>query len=143
MKKVNNINTDTECPDLKKKGKKSMKKIVLMGVAMLTMTTASFAENMTSNTVNNVEDYDMTVNMRKLAVTLGLTNDQMEAVRDIHNAFCNEMLMAAYAKDDERTEMVEKAVKKDVRYMHYILNEKQYSKYLTLLDTTLQNRGLK
>ena len=120
-----------------------MKKIVLMGVAMFAMTSTSFAETMTNDAANNVEDYDMTVNMRRLAVTLGLTNDQMEAVRDVHNAFCDEMLIAANAKDAERTEMVDKAVKKDIRYMQYILNEKQYSKYLTLLDTTLQNRGLK
>jgi len=34
-------------------------------------------------------------------------------------------------------------VKKDIRYMHYILDEKQYKKYLLLLNTTLINRGLK
>jgi hypothetical protein len=39
--------------------------------------------------------------------------------------------------------MGEQAVKKDVRYMHYILNEKQYKTYLLLLNTTLKNRGLK
>lgn len=114
-----------------------------MGVAMFAMTTMSFAETSTDNTVANVKAYDMTINYRKLAVTLGLTNDQMEIVRDIHNAFCGEMLLAANANEGERTEMVEKAVKKDMRYMHYVLTEKQYDKYQTLLDTTLQNRGLK
>lgn len=120
-----------------------MKKIVLMGVAMLTMTTASFAENATNNATADVENYDMTVNYRKLAVTLGLTSDQMEVVQDIHNAFCNEMLMAANAKESERTDMVGKAVEKDMRYMNYVLNKQQYSQYQTLLDITLQNRGLK
>lgn len=115
-----------------------------MGVAMLAMTTMSFAENMNSQPMAaDAEAYDMTVNYRKLAVTLGLTSEQMEVVQDIHNAFCNEMLLAAYASESERTEMVNKAVKKDVRYMHYVLNEKQYNQYLTLLDMTLQNRGLK
>ena len=42
-----------------------------------------------------------------------------------------------------RKKMVEVAVKKDVRYMGYILNEKQYKTYLLLLNTTLRNRGLK
>ena len=114
-----------------------------MVVAMFAMTTMSFAENENNNAVANVETYDMTVNIRKLAVTLGLTNDQMEIVQDIHSAFCNEMLLAAYAKDDERADMVNKAVNKDIRYMHYVLDEKQYKKYTMLLNVTLQNRGLR
>ena len=125
-----------------KKGKESMKKIVLMVVAMFTMTT-SFAENENNSAVKSVEAYDMTVNMRKLAVALDLTSDQIEAVQDIHTAFCNDMMLAAYAHADERNAMVEQAVKKDVHYMHYILNEKQYKTYLLLLNTTLKNRGLK
>ena len=119
-----------------------MKKIVLMVVAMMTMT-MSFAENENTSAVKGVEAYDMTVNMRKLAVTLGLTFDQMEAVEDIHRQFSQEMMMAATAESDEREALVDQAVKKDVRYMHYVLNDKQYHKYLLLLNTTLINRGLK
>lgn len=113
-----------------------------MVVAMFTMT-MSFAENENNNAVKSVEAYDMTVNMRKLAVTLELTSDQMEAVQDIHTAFCNEMMLAANAHSSERANLVDQAVKKDVRYMHFILDEKQYKKYLLLLNTTLSNRGLK
>ena len=131
-----------QAPSKEKKGKKSMKKIVLMVVAMFTMTT-SFAENENNSAVKSVEAYDMTINMRKLAVALDLTSDQIEAVQDIHTAFCNDMMLAAYAHADERNAMVDQAVKKDVRYMHYILNEKQYKTYMLLLNTTLKNRGLK
>ena len=119
-----------------------MKKIVLMMVAMMTMTIAN-AENENNNATETANAYDMTVNMRKLAVALGLNFDQMEAVQDIHHQFCNEMMMAAQATGDERTALVEQAVKKDVRYMHYVLDEKQYKKYLLLLNTTLYNRGLR
>ena len=120
-----------------------MKKMILMVVAMLSMTMTSYAENENVANVENVEAYDMTINMRKLAVTLGLTFDQMDAVEDIHRTFCAEMMLAAHANKDERDEMVEKAVKKDVRYMHYVLDEKQYKHYLLLLNTTLYNRGLR
>ena len=120
-----------------------MKKIVLMLVAMLTMSMA-YAENENNNaTAEAAKAYDMSVNMRKLAVALGLTIDQMEAVNDIHNQFCNEMMLAAHANSDEREALVDKAGKKDVRYLHYVLDEKQYKKYLLLLNTTLTNRGLK
>ena len=49
---------------------------------------------------------------------------------------------AQQAEGDERAALVEQAVKKDVRYMHYVLDQKQYRKYLLLLNTTLRNRGL-
>ena len=119
-----------------------MKKIVLMVVAMMTMTMAN-AENENNNTTETANAYNMTVNMRKLAVALGLNLDQMEAVSDIHEQFCNEMMLAAQATGDERQTLMEQAVKKDVRYMHYVLDEKQYKKYLLLLNTTLYNRGLR
>lgn len=129
-------------PRVKKERIRKMKKIVLTLVAMMTMTMAN-AENEEKNTVQVVNAYDMTVNMRKLAVALGLTLDQMEAVQDIHHQFCNEMLLASQAESDEREKLVNQAVKKDVQYMRYILEDKQYRKYLLLLNTTLTNRGLR
>jgi len=119
-----------------------MKKIVLVVMAMLSLTNMN-AENENTNMTQNTAAYDMTVNIRRLAVTLGLTLDQMEAVEDIHRNFQNEMMLAAYAEKDERGELVDKAVKKDLRYMHYVLNQKQYKTYQLLLQTTLVNRGLK
>ncbi len=119
-----------------------MKKIVMMIAAMMVMSIAN-ATNDGDDKVENTSAYDMSVNMRKLAVVLDLNMDQMEAVQDIHHQFCNEMTMAAMAKGDERDAMAEKAIKKDVRYMHYVLDEKQYKKYLLLLNTTLHNRGLR
>ena len=129
-------------PRVKKERIRKMKKIVLTLVAMMTITMAN-AENEEKNAVKAVNAYDMTVNMRKLAVALGLTLDQMEAVQDIHHQFCNEMLLASHAESDEREKLVNQAVKKDVQYMRYILEHKQYRKYLLLLNTTLTNRGLR
>lgn len=113
-----------------------------MVVAMLTLTVAH-AENEEARSANNVEAYDMKVNFRKLALTLNLNVDQMDAVEQIHTTFCQDMMLAAYANKDEREAMVDEAVKKDVRYMRYVLDRDQYRKYLILLNLTLQNRGLK
>ena len=110
-------------------------------IAMLSMT-MTFAENENTKSVNNVEAYDMSVNMRKLSVTLGLTTDQMEAVENIHTTFNAEMHLAAQADDADRQELLKKAVERDIKWMHYVLDEKQYRLYLTLLNTTLNNRGL-
>ena len=117
-----------------------MKRLFLMTIAMLSMT-MTFAENEEAKSVNNVEAYDMSVNMRKLSVALGLTNDQIEAVESIHNTFNAEMQLAALADTADRRECVKKAVNRDIKWMHYVLDEKQYRRYLMLLNTTLRNRG--
>ena len=120
-----------------------MKRMILTVVAMMAMT-LSFAETEETQAVKNVETYDMTFDMRRLAVTLGLTSDQMEAVKDITDNFNTEMQTAATTTNcSEREAQVDEALRKDVHYMHYVLNDKQFQTYMTLLKATLRNRGLK
>lgn len=131
----------------KKKGKK-MKKIVLTLAAMMTMSMAfANTENIPENAPEVTEastaaNYDMTVNYSKLATTLELSSDQIDAVEAIHDQFINDMRKAANAEASERAELVKKAATKELKYMHYVLNEKQYRKCNTLLNLTLENRGL-
>jgi hypothetical protein len=115
-----------------------MKKMIVLVAALLSMT-ATFAED---EKVNDVKNYDMSVNYTKLGEALGLSKDQKEEVADVHQAFCIDMLNAANAGKEERESMVNLAVKRDIMYMRLILNDKQYRKYLLLLNTTLNNRGL-
>ena len=110
-------------------------------VAMLSMTMA-FAEGENMNSVNNVAAYDMSCNMNKLAEALSLTADQREAVENIYQTFTAEMMFAAQYSNDQRKEMVKKALEKNVAWMRYVLNEKQSHTYLMLLNTTINNRGL-
>ncbi len=119
-----------------------MKRLFLTMVAVLSMT-MTFAENENAASLNNTEAYNMTVNMKKLAVALGLTKDQMESVAEIHKTFAAEMMFAAQSKGEERQKMVEKAINKDLAYMDYVLSSEQYRKYVTLLNITLYNRGLR
>lgn len=118
-----------------------MKKIVLTVAAMMSMVMAMANDEMTVN-VNVKNAYDMSVNVRKLSETLGLTLDQMETLDDLHSKFCGEMLEASGAKNEERKDLVDKAVVKDLKYMRYILTPAQYDKYEMLLNATLANRGL-
>lgn len=118
-----------------------MKKMFLMTVAMFCMT-ATFAENENASNAAEANAYDMTVNIRRLGNTLGLTLDQMETVADIHRTFCGEMMIAAQAHKDDRSALVAKAVDKDLKYMRYVLTEDQFCKYSMLLHATLENRGL-
>ena len=116
--------------------------MILTMVAMLSMTMA-FAEGENVNSVNNVAVYDMSVNMEKLAEALSLNGDQREAVDNIYQTFAAEMMYAAqYYSNDQRKDMVKKAINKNVAWMNYVLNDKQRRTYLMLLNTTINNRGL-
>ncbi len=118
-----------------------MKKMILTVVAMMTFT-LSFAETNVHHPSRNAARYEITVDMRRLASKLDLDAYQMEAVEAIHNCFNNDMLSAATARRFERRELVHEAVRKDASQMHRILNDKQFKTYMTLLVTTLRNRGL-
>lgn len=123
-----------------KKGKKIMKKIMILAVAMFAMATTTFAAD---EATNATAAYNMNVKMGSLANALSLNIDQAEAVADVHKNFTADMMNAATAAKDERTAMIGKAVIKDLKYMHSILNDSQYRKYVMLLNATLMNRGLK
>ena len=116
--------------------------MILTIVAMLSMT-MTFAENENMNALNTTEAYDMTVNMKKLSQALGLSKDQVEGVAEIHKTFSAEMMFAAQYGKEERSKKVDTAINRDLSYMNYILNADQYRKYLTLLNVTLRNRGIK
>lgn len=120
-----------------------MKRLFMVVVAMLSMT-MTFAENETAANLNATEAYDMqSVNMKKLGMALNLSKDQVESFAEIHKTFSAEMLFAAQTVGDERQKMVEKAIRKDLAYMNYILSSDQYRKYVMLLNMTLMNRGIK
>ena len=123
-----------------KKGKKIMKKIMIMAVAMFAMVTTTFAAE--ENT-NATAAFNMNIKMGSLANALSLNLDQAEAVADVHKNFTADMMNAATAKGEDRSAMIDKAVLKDLKYMHVILDNSQYRKYVMLLNTTLINRGLK
>ncbi len=104
--------------------------------------TLTFAENENMNSVNNVEAYDLSVNMGQLGKALNLADDQKEAVAEIHKTFCAEMMFATQYGKEERDARVDAAIKKDLGFMNYILNRDQYKTYVMLLNLTMNNRGL-
>lgn len=119
-----------------------MKKIALMLVMMLTMSVYSFAENNNASKIESIEKYDFKINHRRLACTLDLNKDQMESMDYIIDNFENGMLFAASINNEEsRNKVISNVVKTNVKHTHYVLNHKQYKKYLTLLNLTLENRG--
>lgn len=119
-----------------------MKKIVVLAVALLSMTT-TFAADENASATTATAAYNMNVNMGSLADALSLNLDQVDIVADVHKNFTADLMNAAMASGDERKAMMDKAILKDLKYMHSILSKAQYRKYLLLLNTTLNNRGIK
>lgn len=119
-----------------------MKKFFLIMAMMFTMSVYSFAEDSDTIKLANTEKYELKVNNRSLACALDMSKDQMEISDEIISELERDMVFASSMNTEEsREKIVANAVKKNIKYMSYILNDKQYRKYLMLLNLTLVNRG--
>lgn len=117
-----------------------MKKFLIAIALMMASTLGALAED---NSANKVEAYALNINNRSLSRALSLSLDQEEICSDVIKEFENDMLFAASNSSDESRKAVTKnAVDKNLKYMRMFLNDKQYKKYVMLLNTTLVNRGL-
>lgn len=129
----------TKNKNKKKERKQIMKKIALTFVALMMMT-ISYAETENRNEVANVQETGLTFDLRRLAVTLDLTESQMDAVKIISDNLNDELATAATAHWFERHALVQKAIRKDARHMRNVLNDEQYETYMKLLRATLRNK---
>lgn len=113
-----------------------------MMVMMLTMSVYSFAEDNSATNLAKTEKYELKVNHRKLACALDMSKDQMEMSDEIISELEKDMVFASCMDTEDSSEkIVANAVKKNIRHMSYILNNKQYRKYLMLLNLTLEHKG--
>ncbi len=123
------------------KGKKIMKKMILMAVAMLSMTTAMFADNEAKKSVEAT--YSLNINIDALSNTLEMSSYQEAAIADAHKSLSADLMNAAAIENAEaRKNAINLAVGKDLQAARKILSLTQYHDYLKLLNTTLNNRGL-
>ena len=119
-----------------------MKKIILTVIATMIMT-MGFAKTQNETAVKNVENYGITFDLRRLAVTLDLDSYQMEAAQVIYDNLNNDLSAAATARWHERPALTREAISKDISHMKTILNDKQFDKYMKLFGATLQNKFLR
>ncbi len=126
---------------LTKERKMNMKKIVLTVVAVMSMTMA-FAAGENDNNTATTNAYKFNLSTYALSRALNLNQDQVDVVEDINRTFSAEMMNAAVSDSSEHEAKVNAAIKKDLSYMHYVLNNSQYREYVKLLNVTLNNRGL-
>lgn len=123
-----------------------MKKIVFTLAALMSMTFA-FAEEASNTKANaavaeEAQKYEMNISTTSLARALNLGYDEIDAVSSISDTFASDLKKAGEAQGIDRDRLFKKAIKRNLAYMHAVLSYEQYSKYLKLLNTTLNNRGL-
>lgn len=120
-----------------------MKKVLFMLVMMFTMSVNMFAEDNNTTEIERVKKYDVKVNTTRLADYLGLSRDQFDAVENVTDEFSNDLMFAAVeCNDNNRMAVTKNAIEKNVKNMRYVLTEEQMKKYLTVLNATMNNRGI-
>ena len=115
---------------------KNMKKMVLTAAAVFGFAVASVAAD------NNAVSTKVNVNTAKLSEYLGLTAAQYDDVEAINEYFESEMAAADRASEEKKANKVRKAVLGNCKLMKEALSKEQYSKYLSVINATISNKGL-
>lgn len=119
-----------------------MKKFFIMAVMLFTVAFGANAETNNDTNVASIEAYTFNVNYRSLTRYLDLSIDQVEPMKEIHATFSKSMLIAAQMDEESQRKFIDNVINYDLRQVRYVLNEKQYRKYVTILNATMRNRGL-
>lgn len=114
-----------------------MKRLVLMVVVALGVSTTSFAGNKVEG-----KDWKVDVNVAKLSQFLKLNARQMEEVATISDYFADKVQSASYAKETKQGKKLREAVYGNFKLMKRTLTDEQYRKYVQLVNVTLKNKGL-
>ena len=90
-----------------------MKKLMILAVALFSMTT-TFAADENASATTATAAFNMNVNMNSLSDALGLNIDQVEAVADVHKNFTADMMNADVAACYDRYYMIDKDIINDL-----------------------------
>lgn len=120
-----------------------------MVALMLCISTATFAGegNVIASDIDksnhNVEmNYDFNVNYKKLSEYLKLNSSNFQKVKNAHDSFCEEMLIASKTNNlAERDSIIQNSIENEVRNMKNVLSNKQYKKFIKIFNATLNNQG--
>lgn len=120
-----------------------------MVALMLCISSATFAGegNVIASDIDksnhNVEiNYDFNVNYNKLSEYLKLNGRNFQKVKNAHDSFCEEMLIASKTNNlAERDSIIKSSINNEVCRMKEILSNKQYKKFIKIFNATLNNQG--
>lgn len=119
-----------------------MKKVFIMAAAAIMMATATVKAEDNNNVATRTANYDVQVNVHSLSRLLNLDEEQIAVM-----AYASENLQADIAKAEtekevKRPEALRKALSRNLTLARNVMDTKQYRSYLSVLNTTLTNKGL-
>lgn len=117
---------------------------MIIAVAAIMMAAANINAQEKVETVNNVTpiSYDFNINMRSLSRYLDLTQEQIEVMEYASENFGYSIKRLERTKEEKRGARMQKALNINLAYAHKFLDDKQYRKYLALMNNSLKNKGL-
>lgn len=88
-------------------------------------------------------DYNFNFNSENIKMYLNLDSIQNEEVKTIHYNFNKSMQRVPEIKDEKtKNQYIQNCIDCILTNMVLLLDEKQYRKYLRLLNTTFHNKGI-
>lgn len=122
-----------------------MKKIMLTLMAVLSMSISAFASNVSARESSYMlSDSIRSININSLAKYLELPAENKKTFGNVYDTFKNKMNKALKMEDSkEKKEMIDKAIRYDLRNVASMLDSEQYHKYLRIFNATLKNKGIK
>ncbi len=114
-----------------------MKRLGLTLVAAICLAASTFAAGNQPTTAK----WDSNINVKGLSRYLNLSSNQVEEVANICEFFTEQMNRANSAKKNKDVKL-HNAVYGNLKLMKKTLTEEQYSKYIRLINVTLNNKGI-
>ncbi len=114
-----------------------MKRLGLTLVAAICLAASTFAAGNQPTTAK----WDSNINVKGLSRYLNLSSNQVEEVANICDFFTEQMNRANSAKKNKDVKL-HNAVYGNLKLMKKTLTEEQYSKYIRLINVTLNNKGI-
>lgn len=120
-----------------------MKKVFILAAAAIMMATATVkAEDNNNNVATRTASYDIQVNVNSLSRLLKLDEMQIEVMTYASETLQADIAKAENEKEVKRPEALRKALNRNLTLARNVMNPKQYRSYLSVLNTTLTNKGL-
>lgn len=114
-----------------------MKRLFVFVFAVLSLSTVCFSQKKLE-----INDWNMKMHLPELARYLDLSSNQYDDVANAIDFFEDKMNSAKYSKGERQIKYLNEAIYGNLKLMKSTLSEVQYKKYLRILNTQIQNKGL-
>lgn len=118
-----------------------MKKVMFMVVATMLMATTLKAEEKSVN-VNNEADFSLVINQNALDRFLVMNDEQKIEMRFASRSLAYEVKKAKGENAIEQSKRLRRAVCSNLLSARRVLDRGQYRDYVTVLNCSLNNKGL-